>query len=223
MSTGSGFFGNSYILINIAQAASERSAEECAPTESTKSDDPLISIIFSAATAESFVAELAELCKTGDRSGTPSATTFGELYDELESARSSTISKYALAYFLFSGVPLDKGRQPYQDFRLLFDLRNALAHAKLSRIRTDRIDNRYQSKMIYPPIIERLRSSNILADLPDVNELSPWLQVVSTPAVASWSVASCSTMILQIIDKVPEGILRTKLEMYRRKFQDHIA
>jgi hypothetical protein len=54
----------------------------------------------------------------------------GNLLEQLEKDRVQARSKYLLASKLLPGHALDPGAPPYQDFSLLIDLRNALAHPR---------------------------------------------------------------------------------------------
>lgn len=179
----------------------------------------MISIVFSAATCEAFIAELAESAGSvlndygGKIAPEPSAVaTFKDMHDEVEKSKGSLNLKYILGYELLSGQPINKGTPPYQDFALLLDLRNSLVHVKLDRFVFDNTNTVMIMK--YPPIVEKLRPKGILAPLPAPNTLRSWVSVVSTPALSQWCVRSAAAMIVCMINVIPAGRLKSVMDFH---------
>jgi hypothetical protein len=115
------------LLFHVARQAHERIRVDPQPEEITSS--ALTAIVFSASALEAFMNEL-ELWLSYMLATDPAAdsrlTTLASL-QEIEGEKGSIRLKYMLAAAAL-GRPLSKGQQPYQDFSLLIDLRNALVH-----------------------------------------------------------------------------------------------
>ena len=170
-----GYFLNSGILFGVAVSAYER-------TKSVLSDnaggqnDALVAILFSAATLEAFVMELA-LLADGDSKlfGRTDLQALADILDETESSRASIRLKFLLAKLILSGKPYEKGSLPYQDFETLFALRDAIVHLKPEKITGDP-----------HKILQRLRAKD-LCEPPEPHATGSWLGQVSTRSVARWA------------------------------------
>ncbi|NNJ27195.1 hypothetical protein [Alienimonas chondri] len=212
-----GFLSNSWTFIDVADEAAVRSVTECGHTESTRSHDPIVAVVFAAAATEAFMCELAAFAKSNLRCNatlSPQESTiqqFRDIYNELESSKGSLIAKYSLALGLFTGQPTQKGKSPFQDFALLLDLRNSLIHSKLSRIE---IDEARTATMQFPKIINKLAGNGILAPIPPKNTLTSWVQLVSTPAVAVWAVRSAGEIIRHVITSIPKSLIGDALSFH---------
>ena len=140
-----------------------------APSRQGGQDSALVSVVFAAASLEAFLSEsvyLAEFSNyiariKGDiGAASETAATFAQVLDDAEDSRASIESKFHLANLVLTGKAYEKGASPYQDFRLLTDLRNALVHFK---------SKEYFSKMDGKPatfnqekVVEKLKSKNVL-------------------------------------------------------------
>jgi hypothetical protein len=212
----SGFIGSSFTLIDLASAAAERCQAECGRADSCRSKDPLVSIVFAAATCESFISELAEFAEFVLTARAPTIPaepafvgTFQAIFEELEASKGSLNAKYILAYNVLAGKLIDKSCNPYQDFALLVDLRNSVVHVKVDRIQ---MDSTYTATMQHPSIIAKLRSKGILASAPPSNTITGWLEIVSTPALARWCVRTAAAMIVFLIEAIRPSLFKQKME-----------
>lgn len=147
-------------------------------------DNALTSILLSCATLEAYINEafmliddLTQLQPDSER-----INTFVSILKEVESSRGSTRLKYLMGLTVLTDKPFDKGDQPYQDFDLLFSIRNELMHYKLEKI-TDEPHR----------IIQKLRSKNICDVEKGVKK--PLHVEVATAACAKWACNTAADMI----------------------------
>ena len=97
------------------------------------SGDYLIAIAFAASAVEAFINELALRASVSlktEKPYQPALSVLAEVLEDAESCRMSVQGKYRLAKQLLTGKPLETDKSPYQDFNMLFQLRNALLHMK---------------------------------------------------------------------------------------------
>jgi len=195
---------NSGALFAIAKRASERAKEEdggiFGPVESA-----LVALLFSAATLEGYISEVAFLSGAVDTlAAHQSLTSLSSLVDEIEDSRGSVRLKYLMARAALHGRPFDKGAKPYQDFDLLFRLRDAIVHLK-----PDTLTGSPQK------LLEQLRSRG-LVDLPQ-DGAAVWMLTIATPEVARWACETVGNTIRALFDgvDVPED-----LASFNRKFTD---
>lgn len=91
-------------------------------------------IVMSAAASEAFVSEFAEqILKREDASTDstmflPPIIACAQILREMEEVRGTPGAKYQAASLATTGKTFDTGAQPFQDFRILIMLRNAIMH-----------------------------------------------------------------------------------------------
>jgi hypothetical protein len=118
---------SSGVLFQVARTAYDRMSSAASDREG-KQNDALVALLFSAATLESLVMELALLA--GIIGEEPPLSSAAAIITEAEKAHGSAQLKFLLAKLALTGETYDKGAPPYQDFALLFDIRNAIVHLK---------------------------------------------------------------------------------------------
>jgi hypothetical protein len=97
-------------------------------------DSPTIAVVFSVTALEAFINEsvaLAKMIPTTQQQDI--VTAYATAMRELEDRRESLAVKYHIGLIIWSGSTWNDGLQPYQDFRLLVTLRNALLHVRADR------------------------------------------------------------------------------------------
>jgi hypothetical protein len=129
-----------------------------------------------------------------------SIETFARLMEEVEEGRGSIAFKFLLARAVFIGEAYDKSRQPYQDFKRLMDLRNALVHMKAD---TFELDSKGGTPRKLPPAVQRL-PKRILAKVSSRVHMD-WISLISTPEVARWACIVTVEMVQSIISILPES------------------
>jgi len=190
---------NSGVLYNMAKRAYEQT--KSAPSETAPNqDDALTALLFSAATLEAFIMELAHNAEAGVRL-TPSASspvpTLARVLDEVESSRGSVRLKYLMAKAILSGESYDKGSKPYQDFELLFTIRDATVHYKPEKITQE------------PHKIVAALAARGLCERKEPHVKSSWLSQITTRAVARWACNVVRDMVASIGEHFPEDADKT--------------
>ena len=190
-----GYFYNAGVLYRVAKCAYER-------TESARSDtgrsqnDALTALLFSAATLEAFIAELANVAKKVAGFDPTSSRTLlaalAEVLDEIERSRGSVRLKYLMARAILSGQAYEKGQKPYQDFDLLFTIRDAILHHKPEEITPE------------PHRIIAGLSSRGLCERSEPHVKRSWLDQIRTRAVARWACNVVRDMVASIREGLPK-------------------
>jgi hypothetical protein len=175
-----GYFLNSGILFDTAVSAYQR----LVPAPSDKAggqNDALVAVLFSAATLEAFVPELALMAQSDSALfGDKRLQSVAGVLDEAEASRGSVRLKFILAKSILSGETYDKGQEPYQDFDALIALRDAIIHMKPEQITGEP-----------HKLLQRLRAKDLCED-GQPNLTASWLGQISTRAVARWA---CNTVV----------------------------
>ena len=209
---------NTAILLGIAKTAYERINSGASDTE-PHNNDAIVAVVFSAAALEAFINELADLAAQPPigSSNPASVQMFASLVNEIEESRGTTRLKYMVARSVFTGEPYDKSAPPYQDFALLFRLRDALIHLKSeNKFEYDAEGNIVSSN--YPKVVGGL-PRHILAKFDDKVTFS-WLSWIGTKAVARWACNVACQMASSLLGSIPEGHFRRKATfIYGRIFQ----
>lgn len=194
MNVEGGYFMNSGVLYLMAKRAYERT--KSAPSETAPNqDDALTALLFSAATLEAFIMELAHHAEVGVRlsNKNPSpVSTLARVLDEAESSRGSVRLKYLMAKAILSGKSYDIGSMPYQDFELLFTIRDAIVHHKPEKITQE------------PHKIVKALATRKLCEREKPHVKSSWLSKITTRAVARWACNVVRDMVASIGEHFPK-------------------
>ncbi len=194
-------------LFDQAKAAFERiQARGLADNRSSGEQDAIVAVVFAAFTLEAFINEVGDYAAYQghqDANTDPqSITALGQIHHSLKD-RGAVDTKFQLAKWVLHATPFDQGNAPYQDFRLLIDLRNALAHVKGLEIYE--LSDTGVADITQPPaIMTSLRSKNILAVTQGPDPVS-WVDTLQTLAVARWACTAASQMMRSLIDAMPDS------------------
>jgi len=126
------FFVHYYHYVVTAYDARNRTAAAIAANPAAMPADALIAIVFAALGVEAFINELAEMAQRDadmygpGLGGTATLRDLATTLVEIEDARGPVELKYQMASKILSGRTFDQGAQPFQDFRDLMRLRDAL-------------------------------------------------------------------------------------------------
>jgi hypothetical protein len=175
---------------------------------------PLVTIVFAAAAVEAFINEVGELARMEQPNylppEPPQVVAFGGVLEELEDTHASVLNKFSIGRFVLSGTPFDRGCRLYQDFALLFDVRNAIMHMKpfheWSRGEQGDIVTHTHK------IVARLEAKNLVAQC-DLTS-TPWAQQISTPGVAQWALNTAIAVMNSACDAMPHSSLKERCQRY---------
>ncbi len=191
-------------LFGIAKRAYDRTLKAKSDSEPHQ-QDALIAIVFSAAALEALINEAAEFAQAPFFTSPPEPgclAALAQALEEIERSRGSIQLKFLVAKWMLTGNAYDKGSQPYQDFGLLFELRNALLHLRaLDTVPLTDAEDIF-TPIPPPPIVEKLRSRNIVAEFPP-NVSASWISRISTRATARWSCNAAANMAHSLFEGVP--------------------
>jgi DNA-binding phage protein len=168
-------------LFLLAIAAYKRTAWAKNDLEDNQ-PDALAAILFAAATLEATINEFPDMIRAFAQAGDAEMLTLGRLLDAAERSRAQTVEKYRIALRHF-GRGADEGRRPFQDFALLFSIRDTIAHRKPERIVAGKPHK----------LVLQLRTYKLVRRKPDY-PMQSWSSEIQTRAVARWACASAIEM-----------------------------
>lgn len=200
---------NTEVLFALAVETAKRIN---APRRHGGQKEALVSIVFAAVSLEAFLNELIGLAQdfAEYEDAPPVTSAFSRLMSELDKMHSSIELRIQMAHWLLVGRSYDTDSQPYQDFRLLFQIRNDLVHFK-----PEPLTERGGPKST-PSSVKGLRSKNILNDssAPECNR--SWMHVIGTKAVAEWACNAVSRFAGDLVSRLPAGAWRQTVENVTR-------
>lgn len=215
-----GLFVNGAVLFSRAKEAFERSKKSSTHDRQLGRMDAIDAVVFSVVALEGFINEVSELARqacSGIRNDNPpSVETLGRLLREVEEKKGSLRLKFMLAHLVFTGRTYDTSSQPFQDFNLLIQLRNAIVHHKPDEFFTQEADGTIELKPA--KLLSNLESKSILAEIESDVQTS-WLNRIATSASARWACNTSSDVINSVMDIVPECHFKEQLKML---YQNHI-
>jgi len=98
------------------------------------------------------------------------------------------------------GKKLGKGVQPYQDFGLITDLRNALLHFKGNKS----YDPKITPEEFHDSLIKKFENKNPKLLAEDM-EAGSWLHAIETKAIADWCCKTAAQIIVDFVSKTPKA------------------
>jgi hypothetical protein len=182
-------------------------------TEPRLSNDALTAIVMAAASTEAFVNEFPEYAPLmysvlGPTEAPDAVTAVVQVLQELEESRVPVTTKYLVASQVLIGKAFNTGAAPYQDFKLLIDLRNAIMHIKPTRE-----GDRHPGKRIADVLGQRGLA------LPNTGPGTlSWFDRIKTPMVASWAHDAALDTIRATLALVPVHPVYDPLDSYRGFF-----
>jgi hypothetical protein len=199
-------FLSAWALHHIAVKSYERT--KLAPSDTTPGqDDALVAILFSAASLEAQLMELAHIATATEMSRATDSLrlqALSDILEELEEAKASVQAKYRVARRILLGTGYDKGAHPFQDFQILIRLRNAIVHLKPEHITPEPLE-----------IVKALISRGLCES--EDGARSSLVHQVGTRAVARWACNTAVDMIHSLFEPAgaeKAGSLRVFFESY---------
>jgi hypothetical protein len=189
-------FAHSGELFGAARDARDRAIAAVQANPQAWPSDTIVAIILAAATTEAFINELTEWVAI-DRDRlvrqsnpiSPELHAFADALQEVEKAQGNLQLKYLVASQTLSGSMFEKGKNPYQDFATLVNLRNDLMHVKPRQP---------------PKYIKNLQQLRI-AHSHKKNVSMSWFNVIQTDKMAIWACKTAHNIILAVLDFIPDN------------------
>ena len=184
------------------------------PKECDQSDS-LAAIVFAALSVEAFLNELPALANQREEED---AKNLVHVIRPLINNKKETLEKLFEASKWTSDKPLEKGIRPYQDVKLLIDLRNRIVHLKAG----DTISGRTRE---HQGIINRLKNAGVSIDSYTINLENddefhfPFIALISTQAVAEWSCNVAANIVNHLILGMRESAFKQLLKSYTDMFE----
>lgn len=109
-----------------------------------------------------------------------------------------------------SGVQMDQGAQPYQDFNLLLTIRNMVAHQ-----RPERLPDTGGAPAESQHVLNGLVTRGLLSSLPSADTIHTTFGGITDPAVASWALEAALRMVRAVGELLPAPVAARALMPYR--------
>lgn len=178
--------------------------------------DALAAIVFSALSIEAFLNELSALANQRVEEDAQNLT---RMIQPLIDDKKETLEKLFEASKCTSDTPLNKGVRPYQDVKLLIDLRNRIVHLKAG----DALSGRTEA---HKKILERLQNAGVSIDTSTIKPENsddefhfPFIALISTQAVAEWSCNVAANTVNHVILGMRESAFKQLLKSYIDMFE----
>ncbi len=214
---GVGSYWNAPVLFNVATMAYERVRD--APDARVRNEGAITAVVFSAVALEAFINELPEFAMAVPVAKPPVVEAFAALAGEVERSHGSIELKFLLASALLAGRAYDRGTQPYQDFKLLVDLRNELVHYKpRDKVQLRSGDDAGSAFAVVPRNLVRRLASRKLIDAAMVERAS-FLGLLGTPVVAAWACNAAVAMVRSVVAMLPDSPLKEVVQFQANSFQ----
>ncbi len=182
----------------------------------------LTAIVFSAASLEALINEVTDLAELELQAGGGNELlqAFVDAVSEAEESRVSVTLKFIISSIVLTGRSYPRGEQPYQDFTLLMNLRNAIMHLRpTSFVRVRENDVQLDVQLDAKGILAQLQARGLIT-LPGINMTTDLLSVASRPNVAQWAVNAAADMAQSFLLMFPEPFRAETLldhnEVFRR-------
>jgi hypothetical protein len=184
-------------LLRVARKAANRSK--------TEKDQALVAILFAAAAVEGFLNDIMEFAAFAKRD--PQANTLHVLLSEAEQQKAQVALKFQIINSVCRGTTLPRGDKLYQDFDLLFKLRNDLVHIRPGKARsgfwgpTERKPHKAADRLIARGIVSGEQ----------VERAHSWLEIVTNQSVAEWACATAVEIATAVYQMIDSSILKSIL------------
>lgn len=200
-----GLITHSGHLYSLAAKAYERCLQ-ARKEGKAREDDAITAVVLAAASLEGFINDLVLLSAFVDEP--PNLVILSKDWEDFE--KLSIQAKYLLIALML-GRPLEKGINPYQDFQLLIQLRNALVHLKAAEILFEQGKLRWRET----GILKKLAAKKLTceAEAPSWYQLSSWYSQVSTAEIAAWACDTTVAMVCHLRDCLAAGALKKAVNL----------
>jgi hypothetical protein len=198
------YFVHSPQIWLLARDARDRATAAIQKEPKAYAVDAVTAFVLSASAAEGFINELAGICRLRLRdSALPAGVAaFAEMHEELERQSVGTLTKYLMASYTLSRAMFDKGKNPYQDFALLFRLRDLLMHLKAIDQEGPREGDLHTFTM--PKLVMTFQQRK-LARQSEGNQGMSWLAALQTGDMAAWACDTSLQMMLAVLNMIPDS------------------
>lgn len=190
-------------LFKLAQKARLRSQ--------TDSSEAVTAIVLSALALEAFFNDFVHFVSWfSDGREEELFGTFAITMRECEDSRIQLTTKVRVAYNLLTGSEIQKGAKPYQDFKLLVDIRNALVHKRpeKSRIEIQEDCVEYTSDSA---IVSKLANNRVFLS-PGPERPSSLVHCLQAPSAADWAIDTVETIADLLAAALPESATKEAVD-----------
>jgi hypothetical protein len=215
----------SSFIWNIAAENARFATEVDAADPGKTTQDAISAIILAAASAESFMNEIAHLLSTYDMYGPyrrgsndPDWIGIGEILEQMEADKASITTKYLTASILLPGEPLRKDKEPYQSYKTLTEVRNDFAHPK------PQVDERPAVTYKQPKYMSTFEQKRWVYGTRDGDARAVgYLNRLQTPQIARWACRAARDIVVNIYDRfelIPSHPINFVFTSWKNRLKD---
>lgn len=140
------------------------------------------SIVMSAAAVEAYVNDVQTLVKAfSDNS--PKLAAMVEMLTRIEDSKGQTMLKFESIMFALTGLPMDRGREPFQSLDLLMDIRNRIVHGRTVVLKADAESQTHQRTASDEKFIKQLEAKKLVGE----NMHADWMDLISNREAGYWA------------------------------------
>ena len=187
-------------ILPLARAAYDRSL--------LSYSEASVCIVLSVMAIEGFFNELVCWSDGGNKYLTEKEKMLGIVLEEAEKSKLSLMVKLQQINFVLTGKVFDKSSLFYFDFKLLIEIRNAIVHRKPEPIPDRNIDN----PIIPHKLVQKVLDRKIIETDKEPLMRAIWSYYIINPWVARWSYNNALNVIMFILDKLPDGHVKARVE-----------
>lgn len=214
------FYAGATDLFGIAKRTADLVESSVSLSNKELRDSNLVAIVFSALAVEAFLNELTILDGWTSRE-IPSLVALDDRLKALqrvlklaEEGNLQAPSKLHLAHEIL-GQKLENGRQPFQDYYLLKQLRDSIVHSKPTSVQMTR--DPIEFRPVREKLLLSLQSRGLLSH--DITKSARgFLDWLDNRSLARWATRAASGIVLKTIEALPEGQFKEAAALFYREF-----
>jgi hypothetical protein len=161
----------------------------------------LSTVLFAAISIETFLNEITQIASQHEDRD-PTAKAVKGALEEVEQYRGSIRLKLLVAGLALER-PLNKGARPYQDFDLLFRVRDEIVHLKAHRHTFIKGSVKAEPEKL----LTVLRQKKLICD-PTIRPVQSFLSMITSVPLCNWSVETAQDVMRHLVGLLPDGDFR---------------
>jgi hypothetical protein len=153
------------------------------------------SLVMSAAAAEAFANDMHTLVKSFPEKSAK-LTTMVEMLSRIEDSKGQTMLKYEAIMFVLTGLPMDRGQEPFQSLDLLMDLRNRIVHGRTVVLKADAETGELRRSESDSKFIRKLEAKQLILG----NDKADWMDLISNREAGLWGIMTVHQCMKCVFD-----------------------
>jgi len=186
-------------------------AEKAMKRSITDVDEVISTIILSTSAFESFLNEFTNSMKVSiSEKDSKMLQVLKSVGPKLDEKKFNSLLRLEIFYFFLCSKQLPKGERPFQDIKLLYEIRNSIVHPRPEKVSVEFSQNANQEKNLhrYLKHLVDIKVINKPWDNFDKGEVygeNQWFDYIFNNKVAEWAYNTVVNVASEIINATPES------------------